>query len=163
MEHPDVVFSVKQIHCDQSEANSPALTPADSGISLKSDSDPETPGKVENVGSSPGNAAELFLELKEKPEELLQLAPEAGDVVPMTGKTLQRLVGFWIFIQSVVSSQKRIMFYFMVYLIGRLSPPSGNDEYYTNTIGARIVICRLKHKWPLKSSANNHKGTSEMD
>lgn len=106
VEHPDVVFSVEQNHCDQSEASSPALTPADSGISLKSDSDPETPGEVENVGSSPGNAAELFFELKEKPEELLQLAPEAGDVVPMTGKTLQALVGFWSFIQSAVSSQK---------------------------------------------------------
>lgn len=67
-----------------------------------------------------------------------------------------------LFIQSF-PPKKWIMFYFMVYLIGRLSSPSGNDEYYTNTIGARIVICRLKYKWPLKSSANNHKGTSEMD
>lgn len=142
MEHPDVVLSAKQIRCGQSEANSPALTPADSGISLKSDSDPETPGEVENVGSRPGNAAELFFELKEKPEELLQLAPQAGDVVPLTGKTLQTLVAFWIFIQSVVSSQK--MDNVLLYGIGRLSPPSGNDEYYTNTMGARIVICRLK-------------------
>lgn len=98
MEQPDVVFSVEQIHCDRSEANSPALTPADSDTTLKSDSDPETPGKVENVGSSPRNTAELFFELKEKPEELLQLAPEAGDVVPLTGKTLQSLVCFLIFI-----------------------------------------------------------------
>lgn len=98
MEQPDVVFSVEQIDCDRSEASSPAVTPADSDTTLKSDSDPETPGKGENVGSSPSNAAELFFELKEKPEELLQLAPEAGDVVPLTGRTLQRLVCFLIFI-----------------------------------------------------------------
>lgn len=99
VEQPGVVFSVEQVHCDRSEANSPALSPAESDTTLKSDSDGKTPGKVENVGSSPSNSAELFFELKEKPEELLQLAPEAGDVVPLTGKTLQRLVCvFYLFI-----------------------------------------------------------------
>lgn len=98
MEQPGVVFSVEQVHCDPSEANSPALSPAESDTTLKSDSDGKTPGKVENVGSSPSNSAELFFELKEKPEELLQLAPEAGDVVPLTGKTLQRLVCFFIYL-----------------------------------------------------------------
>lgn len=92
VEQPDVVFSVEQIHCDQSEADSPALTPADNDATLKSDSDAETPDKVEDVGSSPSNTAELFFELEEKPNELLQLAPEAGEVVPLTGKTFQRLV-----------------------------------------------------------------------
>lgn len=92
MEQPDFVFSIEQVHCDDSEANSPALTPLHSDTTLKSDSDPSTSSKAENVGSGPSNTAELFLKLKEKPEELLQLAPEAGDVVPLTGKTPQRLV-----------------------------------------------------------------------
>lgn len=106
MEQPDVVFSVEQIHCDWSEASSSALTPADSDTTLKSESDPETPAEGENLGSSPSNAAELFFELKEKPEELLQLAPEAGDVVPLTGKTLQKLVCVLIFIRWLISSLK---------------------------------------------------------
>lgn len=89
MEQPDVVFSVEQVHCDRSGAVSPALTPADSDTTLTSDSDPEASGRVENAGSSPGK---LFFQLKEKPEELLQLASEAGDVVSLTGETPQRLV-----------------------------------------------------------------------
>lgn len=109
MEQPDVVFSVEQLHCDQSEASCPALTPADSDTTQKSDSDPETPGKVENVGSGPSNTAELFFELKEKPEELLQLAPEAGDVVPLTGKTLQRLVCFYFYSLACLLTEKAVL------------------------------------------------------
>lgn len=85
MEQPDFVFSIEQVHSDQSEANCPALTPEDSDTTPKSETDPETHGKVENVDSSPSSAADLFFKLKEKPQELLQLAPVAGDVVPLTG------------------------------------------------------------------------------
>lgn len=54
--------------------------------------------EVEVEGSSPsgdedGDGAELLLKLKQKPEELLQLAPEPGDVVPLTGEAPQRLLG----------------------------------------------------------------------
>lgn len=85
VEQPEFVFSIEQVHSDQPEANVPALTPADSDTPLKSETDLDTPCKVENVGSSSSNAADLFFKLKEKPQELLQLAPEAGDVVPLTG------------------------------------------------------------------------------
>uniref|UniRef100_H3CMV6 Hypoxia inducible factor 1 subunit alpha, like n=1 Tax=Tetraodon nigroviridis TaxID=99883 RepID=H3CMV6_TETNG len=81
VEQPDVVFSVEQVHCDRSEASSPA---PDGDTALKSDPDPETSGKLGNVGSSPSSSAELCFEPEEKPEQLLQLAPEAGDVVPLT-------------------------------------------------------------------------------
>ncbi|XP_076590866.1 hypoxia inducible factor 1 subunit alpha, like isoform X3 [Chaetodon auriga] len=89
VEQPDVVFSVEQIRCDQTDP-SPALAPKDCGPSDVCDSDPDderlaSSGETEDVGSNPGSAAELFFKLKEKPEELLQLAPEAGDViVPLT-------------------------------------------------------------------------------
>lgn len=84
VEQPEFVFSIEQVHSDQPEA-APALTPADTDTPLKSETDLDTPCKVENVGSSSSNAADLFFKLKEKPQELLQLAPEAGDVVPLTG------------------------------------------------------------------------------
>uniref|UniRef100_A0A8C4H357 PAS domain-containing protein n=1 Tax=Dicentrarchus labrax TaxID=13489 RepID=A0A8C4H357_DICLA len=60
VEQPDVVFSIEQLRCGQAETHSDA-------------------------SSSTSSAADLFFKLKEKPEELLQLAPEAGDViVPLT-------------------------------------------------------------------------------
>lgn len=142
MEQPDVVFSVEQVHCDRSEASSPA---PDGDTALKSDPDPETSGKLGNVGSSPSSSAELCFEPEEKPEQLLQLAPEAGDVVPLTGETL---------FSDLSSNYKRIMFYLVVYFRGRLSPPSGRDGYYTNKN-------RHLHE-PAKSSANDNKSTGEM-
>ncbi|XP_011607021.2 hypoxia inducible factor 1 subunit alpha, like isoform X3 [Takifugu rubripes] len=84
VEQPEFVFSIEQVHSDPPEANVPALAPADSDTPLKSETALDTPCKVENVGSSSSNAADLFFKLKEKPQELLQLAPEAGDVVPLT-------------------------------------------------------------------------------
>ncbi len=73
MEQPDVVFSVEQIRCGEAEASSPEDI---------CNSDPDS----EDAGSNPSSAVELFFQLKEKPEELLQLAPEAGDaIVPLTG------------------------------------------------------------------------------
>lgn len=85
MEQPEFVFSIEQVPSDQPQASAQALAPADSDTTLKSETDPGTPCKVENVGSSSSNAANLFFKLKEKPQELLQLAPQAGDVVPLTG------------------------------------------------------------------------------
>lgn len=85
MEQPEFVFSIEQVPSDQPGTKAAALTPADSDTPLKSETDLDTPCKVGNVGSSSSNAADLFFKLKEKPQELLQLAPEAGDVVPLTG------------------------------------------------------------------------------
>lgn len=66
---------------------------------MSSDPDPETPGKLEDAASSPSSAAELFFDPKETPEQLLQLAPEAGDVAPLTGESRQRAVCFHFFVQ----------------------------------------------------------------
>lgn len=94
MEQPEVVFSVEQLRYGQAE--SPALAPEDCGTADKCDSNPDSErltetGQTEDAASNPpSSAAQLFFKLKEKPEELLQLAPEAGDVVPLTGETVQR-------------------------------------------------------------------------
>lgn len=80
MEQPDVVFSVEQLRHGRAEPHT-------------CDSDPDSEHLTESSqteDSDSSGAAQLFFELKEKPEELLQLAPEAGDVVPLTGETVQR-------------------------------------------------------------------------
>ncbi|XP_023266086.1 hypoxia-inducible factor 3-alpha-like isoform X2 [Seriola lalandi dorsalis] len=91
VEQPDIVFSVEQTRCGQlhkSEPPSPQLPPEDCETAAACDSDGEqlaSSSQTEDAGSSPSSAANLFFKLKE-PEELLQLAPEAGDaVVPLTG------------------------------------------------------------------------------
>lgn len=94
VEQPEVVFSVEQLRSGQAE--SPALAPEDCGAADKCDYNPDSErptetGQTEDMASNPpSSAAQLFFKLKEKPEELLQLAPEAGDVVPLTGETVQR-------------------------------------------------------------------------
>lgn len=88
VEQPDFVFSVEQICCGrlpEAEPHSLELAPEDGGTSDISDSDPNSSSQTEEAGLNPSSAADLFFKLK-KPEELLQLAPEAGDViVPLTG------------------------------------------------------------------------------
>ncbi|XP_029923304.1 hypoxia inducible factor 1 subunit alpha, like [Myripristis murdjan] len=97
VEQPDVVFSVEQTRCVQppkAEPQSPvAVAAEDSGTSECGDSDADrTNGEAvsgssqsEDAVSKPGGAAALFLQLKESPEELLQLAPDSGDAsVPLT-------------------------------------------------------------------------------
>ncbi|XP_047450086.1 hypoxia inducible factor 1 subunit alpha, like isoform X1 [Mugil cephalus] len=83
VEQPDVVFSVEQTRCgrlNKDEPRSPVPAAEDCGTS-ESDSAAE-----DDADSTPGDAADLFLKLSEKPEELLQLAPDAGDAdVPLTG------------------------------------------------------------------------------
>lgn len=87
-----MVFSVEQTRCGRlpkAEPCSPALATEDCRTS---DSEPlASSAQAEDAGSNPSGATELFFNLKEKPEELLQLAPEAGDaIVPRTGETDQR-------------------------------------------------------------------------
>ncbi|XP_071352045.1 hypoxia inducible factor 1 subunit alpha, like isoform X2 [Trachinotus anak] len=91
VEQPDVVFSVEQTRCGQlpkAEPQSPALPLEDCEASAACDSEAEhlaTSSESEDTGSSPSSAADLFLTLK-KPEELLELAPKAGDaIIPLTG------------------------------------------------------------------------------
>uniref|UniRef100_UPI0037E78A9D hypoxia inducible factor 1 subunit alpha, like n=1 Tax=Semicossyphus pulcher TaxID=241346 RepID=UPI0037E78A9D len=78
VEQPDVIFSVEQTHCSQlseAESHSPEPAPEDDGTSDICDS-----------GSNPSRAADVFFELNGEPEKLLQLAPEARDVIePLTG------------------------------------------------------------------------------
>lgn len=94
VEQPDVVFSVEQIRCGQlpkAEPNSPALAPENCGTSDFSDSDPDSEhlsssSQTEDEDLNPSSTAEIFNKLKEKPEELLLLAPAAGDgIVPLIG------------------------------------------------------------------------------
>lgn len=88
VEQPDVVFSVEQIRCGQAKTHTPAECGADID-DCKPDSDPLTDvTQTEDAASDSSSSADLFLKLKEQPGELLQLAPEAGDViVPLTGET----------------------------------------------------------------------------
>ncbi|XP_034723444.1 hypoxia inducible factor 1 subunit alpha, like [Etheostoma cragini] len=83
VEQPDVVFSVEQIRCGrlpEAEPSSPVLVQENCGTLDFSDSDSE------HLRSS----AELFNKLKEKPEELLLLAPAAGDaIIPLTGDLVE--------------------------------------------------------------------------
>ncbi|XP_022053770.2 hypoxia inducible factor 1 subunit alpha, like isoform X1 [Acanthochromis polyacanthus] len=72
VEQPDVIFSIEQNRCGESESQ-PAAAPETSGASEESDSDL-------------GNSANLFMKLQEKPEELLQLAPSAGDAIVLLNK-----------------------------------------------------------------------------
>lgn len=96
VEQPDVVFSVEQIRCGPAKTHTPELVPEECGTSdidgCKPDGDLLANGaQTEDAASNSSSSAELFLSLKEKPEELLQLAPQAGDViVPLTGETDRR-------------------------------------------------------------------------
>ncbi|XP_019121102.2 hypoxia inducible factor 1 subunit alpha, like isoform X1 [Larimichthys crocea] len=85
VEQPDVVFSVEQIRCGQAKTHTPAECGADID-DCKPDIDPLTDvTQTEDAASDSSSSADLFLKLKEQPGELLQLAPEAGDViVPLT-------------------------------------------------------------------------------
>ncbi|XP_031160052.1 hypoxia inducible factor 1 subunit alpha, like isoform X2 [Sander lucioperca] len=98
VEQPDVVFSVEQIRCGQlpkAEPNSPALAPENCGTSDFSDSDPDSEhlsssSQTEDEDLNPSSTAEIFNKLKEKPEELLLLAPAAGDgIVPLIGDLVE--------------------------------------------------------------------------
>lgn len=83
MEQPDVVFSVEQIRCGQPpKRESQSLSP------MSDRCDPDViDSQAEDEGSNPDEAADLYLKLKENPEELLQLAPEPGDtIVPLIGE-----------------------------------------------------------------------------
>nr|XP_046245921.1 hypoxia inducible factor 1 subunit alpha, like isoform X2 [Scatophagus argus] len=90
VEQPDVVFSVEQIRHGQAEPRSPEPAPEDCGSPDIHGSDPDSErltssSQGEDVDLDQSSAAELFFKLKDKPWELLQLAPEAGDViVPLT-------------------------------------------------------------------------------
>ncbi|XP_069574393.1 hypoxia inducible factor 1 subunit alpha, like [Brachyistius frenatus] len=92
VEQPDVVFSAEQTRCGRlpkDEAVSPPLAPEDCWISDVCDSEPEDierPAETEDADSDVSSAAELLVKLKETPDDLLQLDPEADDAMaPLTG------------------------------------------------------------------------------
>ncbi|MEQ2172250.1 hypothetical protein GOODEAATRI_019183, partial [Goodea atripinnis] len=90
VEQPDVLFSIEQTSSrllPKSEPLSQEHAADDSGISDTCESDGEPVGEKD---VSSGDVEKLFLKLKEKPEELLQLAPEAGDaIVPLSRAPLE--------------------------------------------------------------------------
>nr|XP_020478881.1 hypoxia-inducible factor 3-alpha-like isoform X2 [Monopterus albus] len=85
VEQPDVVFSLEQIRCDSLSKTAPE----DCGTSDTCDPDPESElvidsSQPEEGGSSPSSVADLFVNLQEKPKQLVQLSPDAGDTaVPL--------------------------------------------------------------------------------
>lgn len=90
-----MIFSMEQTRCSRV----PKIEPADedSGTAdireSETDSEPRTVStEAEDVDSDSSSSAKLFMELREKPEELLQLAPDAGDtIVPLSpGETDRR-------------------------------------------------------------------------
>ncbi|XP_029965020.1 hypoxia inducible factor 1 subunit alpha, like isoform X1 [Salarias fasciatus] len=82
VEQPDVVFSLEQTHGAR-PPKAEVRAPEDCGIGVMSDSEAEL--LPEDSAPDGTAAATLFMKLKEQPEELLQLAPDAGDaVVPLT-------------------------------------------------------------------------------
>ncbi|MEQ2215887.1 hypothetical protein XENOCAPTIV_007342, partial [Xenoophorus captivus] len=97
VEQPDVVFSIEQTSSRllaKSEPLSQEHAADDSGISDTCESDGEPVGEKD---VSSGDVEKLFLKVKEKPEELLQLSPDAGDtIVPLSrGETaVYRLPSF---------------------------------------------------------------------
>ncbi|XP_030600675.1 hypoxia inducible factor 1 subunit alpha, like isoform X2 [Archocentrus centrarchus] len=89
VEQPDVVFSVEQTRCGRVPKVEPAdedFAPVIDVCSSEPESEPRTvSSEAEDVDSDSSSSAKLFMQLREKPEELLQLAPDAGDtVVPLS-------------------------------------------------------------------------------
>ncbi|XP_070684757.1 hypoxia inducible factor 1 subunit alpha, like [Pempheris klunzingeri] len=85
VEQPDVVFSVEQIRAGrlpEAEPHSQALATKNCGKSDTCGSDADGEHLTEDTGSNPSGATEIFLQPKEGPEELRQLAPDAEDVLP---------------------------------------------------------------------------------
>uniref|UniRef100_A0A3P9DDS9 Hypoxia inducible factor 1 subunit alpha, like n=1 Tax=Maylandia zebra TaxID=106582 RepID=A0A3P9DDS9_9CICH len=85
VEQPDVIFSMEQTRC--SSIPKVELADEDSGTAdmCESKTDSTVSTEVEDVDSDSSSSAKLFMELREKPEELLQLAPDAGDtIVPLS-------------------------------------------------------------------------------
>ncbi|KAM6932935.1 hypoxia inducible factor 1 subunit alpha, like [Xenentodon cancila] len=82
VEQPGVVFSVEQTRCKHLPKTEP-ISPEQCGIPDTRESD-GVAGEPEDLDAC--SSAQLFLKLKEKPDELLQLAPSAGEaVVLLTG------------------------------------------------------------------------------
>lgn len=85
VEQPDVIFSMEQTRC--SSIPKVELADEDSGTAdmCESKTDSTVSTEAEDVDSDSSSSAKLFMELREKPEELLQLAPDAGDtIVPLS-------------------------------------------------------------------------------
>lgn len=75
-----MVFSAEQTRCSRRakpEPRSPDHAPEDSGISTCESDAEHVAASSESEDVDPGSPAELLL--KENPEELLQLAPEAEE------------------------------------------------------------------------------------
>lgn len=87
VEQPDVVFSVEQTRCGRvPKVEHEDVATAVDVCSSEPESEPRAvSGEAEDVDSDCSSSAKLFMELREKPEELLQLAPDAGDtVIPLS-------------------------------------------------------------------------------
>uniref|UniRef100_A0A1A7XHA3 Hypoxia-inducible factor 1, alpha subunit, like n=1 Tax=Iconisemion striatum TaxID=60296 RepID=A0A1A7XHA3_9TELE len=78
VEQQEVVFSTEQMRCSHLAKTQPPSPDSGNSDSFESDSELGT-GPSETEDLDPSSVAKLLL--KEKPEELLQLDPEAGDAV----------------------------------------------------------------------------------
>uniref|UniRef100_A0A3Q2UTN7 Hypoxia inducible factor 1 subunit alpha, like n=1 Tax=Haplochromis burtoni TaxID=8153 RepID=A0A3Q2UTN7_HAPBU len=85
VEQPDVIFSVEQTRCSSIPKVEPADEDSGTADMCESKTDSTVSTEAEDVDSDSSSSAKLFMELREKPEELLQLAPDAGDtIVPLS-------------------------------------------------------------------------------
>ncbi|XP_029025988.1 hypoxia inducible factor 1 subunit alpha, like [Betta splendens] len=84
VQQPGVVLSVEQTRCRPQLKAEPPSPAAPEGAC-----DPErltAPAQTEDAAPRPSSAADVFLKLKENPEDLVLVAPEAGDATePLTG------------------------------------------------------------------------------
>ena len=91
-----MVFSVEQTRCLGVPKTEPlsAEHMEDSGISDTCESDGEhAAGSSEAEDVDPSSSVQLFLKLKERPEELLQLAPAAEDsMVLLVGEADETII-----------------------------------------------------------------------
>lgn len=89
VEQPDVIFSIEQIR----SARSPKAK-SDSSEDIPTyditDSESEHPGSSEAALKRSRSSADLYSKLKEEPEELLQVAPTAGETaISLTGDSAE--------------------------------------------------------------------------
>uniref|UniRef100_A0A3B4H094 Hypoxia-inducible factor 1-alpha-like n=1 Tax=Pundamilia nyererei TaxID=303518 RepID=A0A3B4H094_9CICH len=85
VEQPDVIFSMEQTRCSSIPKVEPADEDSGTADMCESKTDSTVSTEAEDVDSDSSSSAKLFMELREKPEELLQLAPDAGDtIVPLS-------------------------------------------------------------------------------
>lgn len=111
VEQPDVIFSVEQTRCSSIPKVEPADEDSGTADMCESKTDSTVSTEAEDVDSDSSSSAKLFMELREKPEELLQLAPDAGDtIVPLSpGEANRGTPPFFFFFLKYINLKASFM------------------------------------------------------